>query len=117
MLSTTLCGIRLRNPTILASGILGISKESIDSIGRNGAGAVTLKSLCQDERKGHRGPNMIVFEGGMLNAVGLPGQGIDNAVREFQRLDELSVPVIGSVWGNTTEQFGEVAFKMASLHP
>ena len=117
MLKTTLCGIKLRNPTILASGILGISKESVERVGKSGAGAVTLKSLCHEERKGSPAPNMIVFGNGMLNAVGLPGQGIDNAAKEFGRLDDLSVPVIGSIFGYTIEQFGIVAKKMAQLKP
>src|SRR3989338_1183419 len=117
MLNTTLCGIKLRNPTILASGILGVSKESIGRIGKSGAGAVTLKSLCHEERKGHPAPNMLVFEQGMLNAVGLPGQGIANAVKDFERLDDLPVPAIGSIFGYKIEHFGIVARKMAALKP
>ena len=117
MLETTLCGIKLKNPTVLASGILGVSKESVDRIGKSGAGAVTLKSLCHEERVGHPAPSMFAFEGGMLNAVGLPGQGIGSAVKEFRRLDDLSAPVIGSIFGYTIEQFGAVAKKMAALKP
>src|SRR3989338_4865850 len=117
MLQTTLCGIKLTNPTILASGILGISKESVERVGKSGAGAVTLKSLCHEERTGHAAPNMVVIEGGMLNAVGLPGQGIKNAIVEFGRLDNLSVPVIGSIFGYKIEHFGTVAKQMASLKP
>ncbi|MDO8480232.1 MAG: dihydroorotate dehydrogenase [Nanoarchaeota archaeon] len=117
MLSTKLCGRSLENPTILASGILGVSKASIARMGKEGAGAVTLKSLCHEERKGHPGPNMFVIDGGMLNAVGLPGQGIDNAAKEFGRLDDLRIPVIGSVFGYTVKQFGEVTEKMAALKP
>jgi dihydroorotate dehydrogenase (NAD+) catalytic subunit len=117
MLQTTLCGIKLKNPTILASGILGVSKESVDRVGKGGAGAVTLKSICHEERKGHGGPNMVVIEGGMLNAVGLPGQGIKSAIADFGRLDNLSVPAIGSVFGYTIEQFGIVTKQMASLKP
>ncbi len=117
MLQTTLCGIKLRNPTVLASGILGISKESVGRIGKGGAGAVTLKSLCHEERKGHGGPNMVVIEGGMLNAVGLPGQGIKSAAIDFGRLDDLSYPIIGSIYGYTIEQFGTNTKLMASLKP
>lgn len=117
MLETKLCGIKLRNPTILASGILGVTKESVDRIGKAGAGAVTLKSLCHEERKGSQNPTMLAFGEGMLNAVGLPGQGIDHAIIEFKRLDDLSVPVIGSIYGYEIRQFGEVAKKMASLNP
>lgn len=117
MLQTKLCNINLKNPTILASGILGITKESIDRIGKVGAGAVTLKSLCHEERVGNANPTMFAYDGVFLNAVGLPGQGIDSAMKDFQRLDNLSVPVIGSIYGYKVEQFGEVAKKMAGLKP
>jgi len=117
MLDANLCGVKLRNPTILASGILGVTKESVDRIGKAGAGAVTLKSLCHEERKGNANPTMFGYDNVFLNAVGLPGQGIDNAVKDFGRLDNLSVPVIGSIYGYKIEQFGQVAKKMVSLKP
>jgi len=117
MLQINLCSIKLKNPTILASGILGVTKESVDRIGKAGAGAVTLKSLCHEERFGNPNPAMFGFEHGFLNAVGLPGQGIDNAVKEFGRLDNLSMPVIASIFGYTIKQFGEVTKKMAFLKP
>ncbi|MBI2653988.1 dihydroorotate dehydrogenase [Candidatus Woesearchaeota archaeon] len=117
MLQTNLCKIRLKNPTILASGILGVTKESVNRIGRAGAGAVTLKSLCHEERQGDANPTMFGYDGVFLNAVGLPGQGIDSAIKDFGRLDNLSVPVIGSIYGYRIGQFGEVAGKMASLNP
>ena len=117
MLKTNLCGIKLRNPTILASGILGVTKDSINRIGKNGTGAVTLKSLCHEERPGNKNPTMLGRDNVFLNAVGLPGQGIDNAVKDFKQLDNLSIPVIGSIYGYKIEQFGQVAKKMASLNP
>jgi len=117
MLKTKLCNFTLKNPTILASGILGVTKESVDRIGKAGAGAVTLKSLCHEERLGNPNPTMFAYDGVFLNAVGLPGQGIDSALKDFGRLDNLSVPVIGSIYGYKIEQFGEVAKKMSSLKP
>ena len=117
MLDINLCKAKLRNPTILASGILGVTKESIDRIGKNGAGAVTLKSLCHEERAGNPNPTMFGYDDVFFNAVGLPGQGIDSALKDFKRLDNLSVPVIGSIYGYKIEQFGNVAKKMASLNP
>lgn len=117
MLQTNLCNIKLKNPTILASGILGVTKESVDRLGKSGAAAVTLKSLCHEERQGNQNPTMFSYDGTFLNAVGLPGQGIDSAIKDFIRLDSLSVPVIGSIYGYRIGQFGEVAKKMASLKP
>ena len=66
MIQTRLCNIRLKNPTILASGILGVTKESVDRIGKAGAGAVTLKSLCHEERKGFGNPTMFAYDGTMI---------------------------------------------------
>ena len=117
MLQTKLCNIKLKNPTILASGILGVTKDSVGRIGKSGAGAVTLKSLCHEERQGNPNPAMFAYDGVFLNAVGLPGQGIDSAMKDFQRLDNLSVPVIGSIYGYRIKQFGQVAKKMSSLKP
>jgi len=117
MLNTNLCGVELRNPTILASGILGVTKDSVDRIGRAGAGAVTLKSLCHEERAGNPNPTMFADQSVFMNAVGLPGQGIDNSLKDFKTLDNLSVPVIGSIYGYKIEQFGQVTKKMASLKP
>jgi dihydroorotate dehydrogenase (NAD+) catalytic subunit len=117
MLGANLCGIELENPTILASGILGVTKESVDRIGKLGAGAVTLKSLCHEERSGNKNPSMFGYDNVFFNAVGLPGQGIDNAVKEFGRLDDISVPIIGSIYGYRIEDFGQVAKKMALLKP
>ena len=117
MLQTKLCSLNLKNPTILASGILGVTKESVDRIGKSGAGAVTLKSLCHEERQGNSNPTMFGYDSVFLNAVGLPGQGIDSAMKDFKSLDNLSVPVIGSIYGYRIEQFGQVAKKMASLKP
>jgi len=117
MLQTNLCGVKLKNPTVLASGILGVTKESVERIGKSGAGAVTPKSLCHEERLGNANPTMLGYDDVFLNAVGLPGQGIDSALKDFGRLDNLSVPVIGSIYGYRIEQFGQVTKKMASLKP
>jgi dihydroorotate dehydrogenase (NAD+) catalytic subunit len=117
MLETNLCGIKLRNPTILASGILGVTKDTIKRIEKSGAGAATLKSLCHEERFGNPNPTMFGYGNVFLNAVGLPGQGIDSAVNDFKRLDDAGIPVIGSIYGYKVEQFGIVAKKMAALKP
>ena len=117
MLKTNICGVELRNPTILASGILGVTKDSVDKLGKAGAGAVTLKSLCHEERTGNKNPTMFGYDDVFLNAVGLPGQGIDNSIKDFKRLNDLSVPVIASIYGYKIKQFGQVTKKIASLKP
>jgi dihydroorotate dehydrogenase (NAD+) catalytic subunit len=42
-LSIGFAGLELANPTILASGILGYSSESLSRVAKGGAGAVVTK--------------------------------------------------------------------------
>jgi dihydroorotate dehydrogenase (NAD+) catalytic subunit len=103
-----LCGIRLRNPTILASGILGVSRSLLSEIIKNGAGAVTIKSISFEERHGHPNPTVLAFEAGMMNAVGYSNPGVEKAKEEFSGLQAMEAPVIASVIGKGTEDFVRV---------
>jgi len=108
VLRTDICGIRLDNPTILASGILGVTKASLANCIRNGAGAVTMKSISKEPRKGHNNPIIITFEAGMMNAVGYSNPGLLEAKKEFSDLHEVKGPVIASVIGTTPEEFAQM---------
>ena len=107
-LSTELCGVRLQNPTVLASGILGTSKGMLKAVALTGAGAVTIKSLSLEPLPGHNNPIVIGFEAGMLNAVGYANPGIKEGVKEFSNLKEVGVPVIASIIGRDVRDFMKV---------
>lgn len=104
-LSTTICGIRLSNPTILPAGFLGTTKGIVARVSESGAGAVTIKSISADARDGHKNPTVLLFEGGMLNAVGYSNPGVAEAVREFSGLDMVAAPVIASIIGTDADDF------------
>ncbi|MBU1164907.1 dihydroorotate dehydrogenase [Patescibacteria group bacterium] len=108
-LSTNLCGIKIDNPTILASGILGVTKSSLKNIAKNGAGAVTMKSISKEPRKGHPNPIITTFEAGMMNAVGYSNPGIEEAKKEFVDLKDVGAPVIASIIGSTADDFAYMA--------
>lgn len=107
-LSVNLCNMKLANPTILASGILGTTKALLKRVAENGAGAVTIKSVSTEPREGHKNPTVVTFEAGMLNAVGYSNPGVDAASREFSDLQDIGVPVIASVIGTQKEDFARV---------
>ncbi|RLI39290.1 dihydroorotate dehydrogenase [Candidatus Bathyarchaeota archaeon] len=108
-LKTEIAGLRLRNPTILASGILGSSAEYLREVARAGAGAVTTKSVGPKPRDGYKNPTVIQVECGFLNAVGLPNPGIEKFVDEIGRLRDLEVPLIVSVFGFSPKEYAEVS--------
>ncbi|MBU1131037.1 dihydroorotate dehydrogenase [Patescibacteria group bacterium] len=107
-LKTNFAGIDLNNPTILASGILGVSKSSLNKVIESGAGAVTIKSISLEVRKGHETPIITTFEAGMLNAVGYSNPGAKEAAQEFSNLNELGAPVIASIIGQKDDDFKQV---------
>ena len=78
-LSQTILGVTFENPTVLASGILGITASTWKDVAAKGAGAITTKSLWAEEHKGHPNPTIIETDHWMLNAVGLPDAGPANA--------------------------------------
>ncbi|UCD02893.1 MAG: dihydroorotate dehydrogenase [Candidatus Aenigmatarchaeota archaeon] len=109
LLKTNLCGMKLKNPLILASGIIGVTKASLKSAADSGAGAVTIKSISRERRKGHE-PPIIATEGDvMINAVGYSNPGIEEAKMEFLRLSEVGVPVIASIIGKDAGEFAWMA--------
>jgi len=114
-LSIKLCGMTLSNPTILASGIVGISRASLSLAAKGGAAAVTTKSLSIEVRKGHPAPIILTYPGGMINSVGYSNPGIDNVADEFSDLASVGVPVIGSLTGRNEDDYKVLAEKAAEL--
>jgi len=111
-ITAKLCGIKLRNPTVLASGVLGMSKDLLLRVAASGAGAVTIKSVSLEPRAGHHNPTIIAYEAGMLNAVGYSNAGVEAAVEEFADAGSIPVPVIASAVGQNAEEFAQVAEKL-----
>ncbi len=114
-LSVELMGCRLKNPTILASGILGTTRDILTRVSREGAGAVTIKSISENPRSGHPNPTVLSFGPGMINAVGYSNPGIEKAAEEFTDLEHVGCPVIGSLIGTQAEEFIPVASRMDKL--
>jgi len=105
--SIQLAGIKFSNPTILASGILGTSKQVLERLIKNGAGGVTTKSITLEPRKGHDSPIIAEFESGMLNAVGYANPGIAQAKKEFSEWNHKE-PLILSLTAKNTEEFSKI---------
>ncbi|MBU12990.1 MAG: dihydroorotate dehydrogenase B catalytic subunit [Nitrosopumilales archaeon] len=103
-LSTSIGTLTLERPTILASGILGISLDIFERLYRSGAGAVVTKSLSKEPWDGYVNPTIFsVKGGGWLNAVGLANPG----ATEFSNMISKShdVPIIVSLVGSTEDDF------------
>ena len=87
-ISTTLCGVHLPNPTILASGILGLSHDVMARVAKSGAGGITSKSCSLIPRSGYPNPTILDWGPGLINAVGLSNPGVEVMVEEIQAVKE-----------------------------
>jgi len=111
-LRTSLAGLELQNPTILASGILGFSAESLNRVAKGGAGAVVSKSIGVEPRAGYPNPTIVQAEAGLINAMGLPNPGIDVYIDEIEYAKTiLRIPLIVSVFGYSADEYASVAKK------
>jgi len=111
-LSTNLAGLKLENPTMLASGVLGYSAESLNRVVKGGAGAVVTKSIGLEPRVGYPNPTVVQAEAGLINAMGLPNPGIELYAQEIKYCKTvLRVPVIVSVFGYSADEYAKVAKK------
>lgn len=112
-LSTNLCGFKLKNPVILASGFLGSSGELLKRVAAKGVGAVVTKTVGMKERQGYKNPTVIEpMPNVVLNAMGLPNPGCREFAKEIGIAKEGGVPVIVSIFGTTTREFAMVATEM-----
>lgn len=108
-LTTNLAGLKLRNPTMNAAGILGLSGCSLLRLAAAGAGAVVTKSIGVKPREGFPNPTVVEVKCGLLNAMGLPNPGVKEFVKEIKIAKKAGVPVIVSVYGSTVKEFAAVA--------
>jgi dihydroorotate dehydrogenase (NAD+) catalytic subunit len=106
----------LRNPAIAASGCYNRGTEYGRVIDVAAYGAVTLKSITRDPRLGNAMPRVVLTPGGMLNAIGLQGPGIDYFL-EHDAMALVLVPtaVIASVAGFSVGEFADVAARMDGI--
>ena len=109
MLKIDLLNIKMKNPLMLASGVLGLTKESMEKIKE--AGAIVTKSIGKEERKGYKNPVFFEMECGILNSIGLANPGIDNYIKEIRGIKVENL--IGSIFGGNAEDFLIVAKKFA----
>ena len=120
-LSVTICGVQLRNPTVLASGILGLSEDLLIRVGEAGAGAVTTKSCGLAPRAGYPNPVVADWGAGLINAVGLSNPGVDATLEEVRTAKRVLKPkgiaVIASIFAESVWDFGVVAQKISPAAP
>ena len=91
-------GLNLKNPVIVASGILGLSQSIFNRLYNLGAGAIVSKSISLLPREGYRNPTIVnVDRMSYINAVGLANPGAESFSKEISNnIGPLFVSLVGS---------------------
>ena len=118
-LEVEFCGVKFQNPTVLASGILGVTASSLKNVVKNGAGGVTTKSIWLEEHVGHKNPTMFGTESYFLNAVGLSDAGIEKAQKEtFPEYNEgKPAPIIANIVESSVDDFARLTEEIDKCDP
>lgn len=92
-LSVDLCGIKLKNPVMTASGTFGSGQEFSEFFDLNRLGAVVTKGVSSVPWEGNPTPRICETPSGMLNAIGLQNPGFEVfAKRDLAYLEETLTP-------------------------
>jgi len=115
-MSVNLGGVRMKNPVTVASGTFGYGYEYADLVDITALGAVTVKGVRNQPWPGNELPRHVEVPGGMVNAIGLQGPGVDGFIESYMPfLREKGVPVIVNIWGTDIEEYCEVARKLSDV--
>ncbi len=114
MLEVEILNMKLKNPIMLAAGVLGSTASSLNWAARNGAGGVVTKSFSLEPNKGYPNPTTVEVRGGIINAIGLSNPGMEAFKVELERIDK-KVPTIASLYGSSPEEFSTVAMNVENM--
>lgn len=115
-LSVEIAGIKLRNPVMPASGTFGYGEEYAPFLDLTELGAIVTKGLSLKPKAGNPTPRIAETISGMLNAIGLQNVGIDAFIQhKLPFLRSINTPIIVNFFGNTLEEYGEVARRLNDI--
>ena len=114
-MSVNLGGLEMPSPVATASGTFGYGTEYAGAVDYSKLGAVTAKGIRVDPWPGNAMPRHAEVPGGLVNAIGLQGTGVEHflsidlpAYREMAR----GVPLIANIWGGSVDEYAQVAGRL-----
>ena len=114
-MEVNLGGLKMHTPVATASGTFGYGFEYVGAVDYSKLGAVTAKGIRLEQWPGNPMPRHVEVPGGLVNAIGLQGTGVEHFLKytvPWYRKQVADVPMIANIWGGTVEEYAEVAARM-----
>lgn len=111
VLETILCGVRMQNPVIAASGTFGFGAEYNELFDVNRLGGISSKGLTLSGSHGNRGVRVVETRAGIMNSIGLENPGVSHFIEhEASVLRSFSPCIsIANLGGHSEEDYTEGA--------
>ena len=98
--------LKLKNPVMVASGTFGYAQEFAEYVNLKKLGGIITKTITLHPTQGNPPPRVVETASGMLNAIGLQNQGIENFLEDkMPYLRKLKIPVIVSIGGDSLQDY------------
>jgi dihydroorotate dehydrogenase (NAD+) catalytic subunit len=115
-LTTRLGKLTLKNPITVASGTFGSKDEFSQLVDYNKLGAVITKSVSLEPYKGNPMPRICETPSGMLNAIGLQNDGINEFIaHKIPYFNDINVVLIVSIAGKTVAEYVELTKRLSAI--
>ncbi|MCQ2400309.1 MAG: dihydroorotate dehydrogenase [Lachnospiraceae bacterium] len=113
-LNVELCGIKLDNPVIPASGCFGYGYEFAEYYDINCLGTFSFKGTTLEPRFGNPTPRIAECTSGLINSVGLQNPGVDKVIsEELPKLIKcFNKPVMANVSGFSADEYRETVRRL-----
>ena len=124
-------GLEMPTPVATASGTFGYGFEYKGAVDYAKLGAVTAKGIRIEPWPGNEMPRHSEVPGGLVNAIGLQGTGIEHFLNvtvpwyreqikkatstvqpSTSNLQPHPIPLIANIWGGSVEEYAEVAKRL-----
>ena len=113
-MSVELCGVRLKNPVIAASGTFGFGREYDEFYDVGVLGGISSKGLTLLPREGNDGVRITETPSGILNCVGLQNPGVEAFIeRELPFMRESGAAVIVNVAGSSLSDYERICERIS----
>ncbi len=113
--SVSLGALKMPSFIATASGTFGYGFEYVGAVDYSKLGAVTAKGIRVEPWPGNPMPRHCEVPGGLINAIGLQGTGVEHFLSitvPWYRMQVPSVPIIANIWGDSVESYARVAAKL-----
>jgi len=112
-LRTSVAGVPLTNPVLVASGTFAYGQEMARFYDLGLLGGLVSKTITRKPRAGNPPPRVVETTGGMLNSIGLANPGIDEFLASYlPQLRRAGCPLVVNVAGESQDDFVRLAARV-----